>query len=63
MIEKIEWKLGDIAKMKKIHPCGSYLWEIMRVGMDFRLKCLECGRVVMLPRNKFEKMVKEKVEK
>jgi len=63
MEEKRSFQVGDKVKMKKVHPCGSDLWEIMRVGMDFRLKCLECGRVVMLPRSKFEKGVKEKVEK
>lgn len=62
-MEKKDFQIGDIVKVKKVHPCGSYLWEIMRVGMDFRLKCLECGRVVMLPRSKVEKMVKEIVEK
>jgi len=62
-VEKKDFQIGDIVKVKKVHPCGSYLWEIMRVGMDFRLKCLECGRVVMLPRSKVEKMVKEIVEK
>jgi hypothetical protein len=47
--------------MKKQHPCGNDQWEIMRVGMDFRIRCLKCGRMVMLPRPKFEKSVKEVV--
>ncbi|NLP18365.1 MAG: DUF951 domain-containing protein [Firmicutes bacterium] len=51
--------LGDIVRMKKPHPCGTNQWEIIRVGMDFRIKCLGCGRRVMLPRAKFEKSVKE----
>lgn len=62
METKRDFQLGDQVKMKKIHPCGSYLWEVMRVGMDFRLKCLGCGRIIMLPRNKFEKGVKEIVK-
>ena len=57
-MEKIKYQLGDIVRLKKPHPCGSYEWEILRVGMDFRLKCLGCGHLVMLPRPKFEKMVK-----
>ena len=51
--------LGDIVRMRKPHPCGDDRWEVMRTGMDFRMKCLGCGRVVMLPRRKFERGVKE----
>lgn len=50
--------VGDIVKMRKTHPCGGLEWEILRVGMDFRIKCTTCGRVVMLDRPKFEKAVK-----
>ncbi|NLA58310.1 MAG: DUF951 domain-containing protein [Firmicutes bacterium] len=53
------YRLGDIVQMRKEHACGGDLWEIMRVGMDFRIKCLQCGRVVMLPRRKFERAVKK----
>ena len=62
-MEKINWQLGDLVKMRKQHPCGGFIWEILRIGMDFRLRCLECGRIVLLPRQKFEKQVPEKVEK
>ncbi|WP_366923536.1 DUF951 domain-containing protein [Metallumcola ferriviriculae] len=55
----VKYLLGDIVKMKKQHPCGSDQWEVMRTGMDFRIKCLGCGRQVMLPRRKFEKSVRE----
>ncbi|PKM80426.1 MAG: DUF951 domain-containing protein [Firmicutes bacterium HGW-Firmicutes-14] len=51
--------VGDIVKMRKPHPCGSDEWEVTRTGMDFRIKCLGCGRQVMLPRPKFEKGVKK----
>lgn len=53
-----KYMVGDIVKMRKVHPCGSDRWEVMRTGMDFRIKCLGCGRQVMLPRPKFEKGVK-----
>lgn len=53
------YRIGDIVQMKKRHPCGSDRWEILRVGMDFRLKCLGCGRLVLLPRPKFEKGLKK----
>ncbi len=55
--------LGDIVKLKKVHPCGSDRWEVMRTGMDFRIKCLGCGRQVMLPRRKFENSVREIVKR
>lgn len=63
MLEKDKkYSVGDIVRMKKAHPCGSYEWEITRTGMDFGLKCRGCGRFVMLPRVKFEKGVKEVLE-
>ena len=57
-----KYYIGDIVKMRKVHPCGGTEWEIMRVGIDFRIKCLTCERVVMLPRPKFEKAVKSIVK-
>ena len=51
--------VGDVAYMKKPHPCGSYEWKILRIGADFRVLCLGCGRQVMLPRAKFEKGIKK----
>lgn len=52
------YNIGDVVSMKKQHPCGGNEWEILRIGMDFRIRCLKCGRMVMLPRAKFEKRVK-----
>ena len=46
----MDFELGDVIKMKKAHPCGTNQWEILRVGMDFLLKCCGCGHQVMLPR-------------
>ena len=54
-----KFEVGDIIKMKKLHPCGSPEWEILRVGADFRLKCLGCGHQVMVPRKLVEKNTKE----
>ena len=50
---------SDILEMKKEHPCGSRRWSVLRVGMDFRLRCEGCGREVMLPRKKAEKAIKK----
>ena len=58
----VRYEVGNIVRMKKSHPCGSDKWEITRTGIDFGLKCLGCGRFVMVPRPKFEKAVKEVVE-
>ena len=55
----MSYNIGDIVQMKKNHPCGGKEWEILRVGMDFRIKCLTCGHLVMLSRPKFEKAVKK----
>lgn len=52
-------QLGDVLVMKKLHPCGSREWEVMRTGADLKLRCLGCGRVVMGPRANFEKNVKQ----
>lgn len=59
----MELSIGDIIKMKKTHPCGSSEWEVLRVGMDFRLKCTGCGHQIMIPRTKVEKSIKSIVKK
>lgn len=59
----MDYNVGDVVNMKKQHPCGCSQMKIMRVGMDFRLRCEKCGRDIMLPRNKCEKMIKSKIEK
>ncbi len=51
----MEYQVGDIVKLKKPHPCGSKEWEILRVGMDFRLRCLGCDHQIMVPRKLVEK--------
>jgi len=55
----IKYNVGDIIKTRKPHPCGGDEWEVMRTGVDFRIRCNKCGRVLMLPRPKFEKSVKK----
>ena len=51
-------RLGDILTMKKAHPCESREWEVLRVGMDFRLRCTGCGHTIMIPRSKAEKNIR-----
>lgn len=51
--------MGDVLEMKKTHPCGSRQWLVLRVGMDFKLRCRGCGHELMLPRARAEKSVKK----
>lgn len=57
----MEYEIGDKVRTKKIHPCGSKEWEIQRVGVDFKLKCLGCGHVIVLERPKALKMITKKL--
>ena len=51
--------LGDIIQMKKTHPCGTNEFEVIRLGADIKIKCTGCGRIVMIPRRKFQKDAKK----
>lgn len=53
------YKLGSIVIMKKQHPCGENKFEIIRVGADIKIKCINCGRSIMLPRLEFNKKLKK----
>ena len=48
-------QVGDQVQLKKAHPCGSKEWEVLRTGMDFRLKCRGCGHMILVPRKLVEK--------
>ena len=61
-MENKEYKLGSKVVMKKEHPCGTNAWEIVRVGADIKIKCLNCGRTVLIPRVEFNKKLKKVVE-
>lgn len=56
-----KYKLGSIVTMKKPHPCGKNEWVITRIGVDIKIKCLACGRSVMIPRIEFDKKLKKVV--
>lgn len=51
--------VGDVLEMKKAHPCGERRWLVLRVGMDFRLRCQGCGHELMTPRAKAEKSIRK----
>lgn len=59
MEKKFSYEVGDIVRLKKKHPCGSFEWEILRVGADFRLKCAGCGHQIMIARSLVEKNTRE----
>lgn len=61
-MERKSFKLGDIVRMKKKHPCGSYNWEVTRMGADIKIRCQGCGRLVMMPRSEFERRMIKVVE-
>jgi len=54
----IQVQPGDIVRLRKKHPCGSYEWEVTRIGADIGLVCQTCGRRIMLPRSTFNKRLK-----
>ena len=54
----MELNLNDILELKKDHPCGSKRWQVLRVGMDIKLRCLGCGHEGMQTRRKVEKMIR-----
>ncbi len=55
----LHYEVGDVVTLKKGHPCGENKWEILRTGLDIKLKCLGCERVIWLTRIEFEKRVRK----
>ena len=62
-MERFQYEVGDVVRLKKPHPCGTHEWEILRVGMDFRLKCTGFGHMIMVPRKTVEKSTKQLIKK
>lgn len=58
-MESKEYNLNDKVIMKKGHPCGANEWEIVRLGADIKIKCINCGRIVMIPRIEFNRKLKK----
>lgn len=57
----MEYNIGDLVKTKKPHPCGNKIWEITRIGVDFKLKCKKCEHIVTIPREKALKVITKKL--
>ena len=60
--ELYQFKAGELLWLKKQHPCGSFEWQVVRVGADINIKCLGCGRQMNVPRRQLEKSVKAIIE-
>jgi hypothetical protein len=63
LIINMHFSVGDVVYMKKPHPCGSYEWTLVRVGMDFKMTCKKCEHLVMISRPNFEKRFKKFISK
>jgi len=54
----LEVRLNDVVRLRKVHPCGSYEWRVVRLGADIGIRCLKCNHRVLLERRQFEKRLK-----
>ena len=63
MTGPVDVQVNDVVRLRKAHPCGGYEWQVTRIGADIGLKCLTCGRRVLLDRPTFNKRVKAVVRK
>lgn len=59
----VEVHVGDVVRLRKPHPCGSYDWDVVRIGADIGLVCKSCGRRVLLPRGDFNKRLKNVISR
>jgi hypothetical protein len=62
-IVALEINLGDVVRLRKVHPCGGYEWRVVRLGADIGIKCTTCGRRILLSRGVFERRVKAVVSR
>ena len=51
-------RMGNVLRLRKVHPCGGYEWEVVRLGADIGIRCLQCQRRVLMSRSDLEKRVK-----
>ncbi len=54
-----DYEIGSLLVLKKGHPCGENLWEVVKLGADIRLKCTKCGRLIIIPRLELNKKIKK----
>ncbi|HXK32967.1 MAG TPA: DUF951 domain-containing protein [Dehalococcoidia bacterium] len=63
MAEIVDFRMADVVRLRKPHPCGGFEWEVVRLGADIGLKCRSCGRRVLLERRTLEKRMKAFVQR
>ena len=56
----MKYEVGEEIELKKQHPCGSKKWKVLRNGVDYRLECLGCGHIILIPRIELQKKIKQK---
>jgi hypothetical protein len=63
VIDPTDIHLDDVVRLRKPHACGGYQWRVVRLGTDIGVRCMTCGRKVLMPRSQFAKRVKTLVER
>lgn len=63
VIDPTDIRLDDVVRLRKPHPCGGYEWRVVRLGTDIGVRCLTCGRKVLMPRSQFAKRVKTIIQR
>lgn len=58
----MKYNIGDRLITKKTHVCGSNEWEVLRIGIDIKLRCVKCGREIMMFKADLDKKVKSVIE-
>ena len=58
-----KYDIGSLLILKKGHPCGENLWEVVKLGADIRLKCTKCNRLIIIPRIDLNKKIKKIIER
>jgi hypothetical protein len=56
-----EYQVGDMVEFKKQHPCGNKIWEVTRIGVDYKFKCKKCQHTIMIERDKISKIIKKRI--
>jgi hypothetical protein len=59
----MDLRLDDVVRLRKPHPCGGVEWRVVRLGADIGAICTTCGRRVMMPRSRFEKQIKQIIDR
>ncbi len=62
-MQPMDIQMGDVYRLRKPHPCGSYDWKVVRVGADIGMRCLKCDHKVLIARSEFERRVKSLLER